>query len=228
MLKTARFARPRAAPLLALGLLAVLAGCHSVPPPPPPSGPLPVGERVRLRFDHAVGLINAGNTTQAEAELRDVILLAPQLASPYIDLGILYRKAGRLDDAEEILRSAVSHNDKSAMAWTELGYTQRLRGEFRDAADSYEKAIAADPGYAPAYRNLGVVTDLYLGDADRALSALERYKELTGEDKPVSNWIAELRVRMGKPVKPASTAPAAPAAPAAVSDSATAAPRADN
>jgi tetratricopeptide (TPR) repeat protein len=137
---------------------------------------------------------------------------------------MLYCKAGRLDDAEEILKSGVAHNDKSAPAWTGLGYVQRLKGEFRDAAESYEKALAADPSYAPAYRNLGVVVDLYLGDADRALTAFERYKQLTGEDKPVSNWIAELRVRTGKPVKPESAPAAASAAPAAPSAAAAAPP----
>ncbi len=47
-----------------------------------------------------------------------------------------------------------------------------MRGEFGDAATSYEQAIAADPRYAPAWRNLGVVSDLYLGDPNRALKAV--------------------------------------------------------
>src|SRR5258707_1200731 len=83
-------------------------------------------------------------------------------------------------------------------------------GSSAEAAASYEKAIAADSNFAPAYRNLGVVSDLYLGDPERALLALERYKELTGEDRPVTSWIAELRQRTGKPaVKPPGPAPAA-------------------
>src|SRR5438034_1295207 len=83
------------------------------------------------------------------------------------------------EPAEEALKGAVERNGGSAVAWNELGATQRLRGEFPDAATSYEKTIAADSNYAPAYRNLGVVSDLYLGDPERALTALERYKELT-------------------------------------------------
>src|SRR5262249_33380586 len=105
------------------------------------------------------------------------------------------------------------------VAWTELGVTQRMRGKFKDAAACYEQAISADARYAPAWRTLGVVEDLYLGDPNRALKAFEQYKELTGEDKPVSGWIAELRQRLGLPgKKPAGeSAPgggeAAPAAP---------------
>jgi Tfp pilus assembly protein PilF len=212
--ETGGHASPR---LLAVALLAGLAGCSMFSRVTPldvssqtagQPGASAVSDRVRMRFDRAVGYMQAGNTQQAEIELRDVMLLAPQLAAPYIDLSILYRREGKLDEAEEVLRSAVAHNDTSALLWTQLGVMQRLKGQFKDSAASYERAIAADPDYAPAYRNLGVVADLYLGDAERALTAFERYKALTNEDKPVSSWIAELRVRTGKPTKPAS-APAA-------------------
>jgi tetratricopeptide (TPR) repeat protein len=91
-----------------------------------------------------------------------------------------------------------------------------MRGEFKDAAASYEQAIKADPQFAPAWRNLGVVSDLYLGDPGRALTALSRYQELTGEEKPVSGWIAELRQRLGlPPIKRPEAAPTAPAPEAA-------------
>jgi tetratricopeptide (TPR) repeat protein len=170
----------------------------------------PVTARGKADFDRAVGAMKAGNATEAELEFKQVALQFPQLSSPYVNLGILYRKSGRLDQSEEALKTAVEHNDGSAVAWTELGATQRLRGEFPSAAASYEKAIAADPNFAPAYRNLGVVSDLYLGDPERALTAFERYKELTGEEKPINGWIAELRQRTGKPPlkRPAPPPPA--------------------
>src|SRR5262249_1394413 len=85
--------------------------------------------------------------------------------------------------------------------------------------------------FAPAYRNLGVVSDLYLGDPERALVALERYKELTGEERPVTSWIAELRQRTGKPpVKPAAAPGTSPPAGTGPTDgsSPAAAPRAPN
>ena len=169
--------------------------------------PVAVTARGKADFDRAVGFMRSGNNTEAELELKQVALQFPQLSAPYVNLGILYRKTGRLDLSEDSLKTAVERNDGSAVAWTELGATQRLRGEFPNAAASYEKAISADPNFAPAYRNLGVVSDLYLGDPERALTAFERYKELTGEEKPVSGWIAELRARTGKPPlkRPAAT-----------------------
>jgi tetratricopeptide (TPR) repeat protein len=169
-----------------------------------------VTPRGKADWDRAVGFMRSGNNTEAELEFKQVALQFPQLSAPYVNLGILYRKAGQLEQSEDALKTAVERNDGSAVAWTELGATQRLRGEFPNAAASYEKAIASDPNFAPAYRNLGVVSDLYLGDPERALTAFERYKELTGEEKPVSGWIAELRARTGKPpLKRPSAAPAA-------------------
>jgi tetratricopeptide (TPR) repeat protein len=200
----------------------LLAACGSAPTKPTeavtqpvaaqPAAPeaTPVTPRGKADFDRAVGFMRAGNNTEAELEFKQVALQFPQLAAPYVNLGIIYRKTGHLDQSEAALQTAVEHNDGSAVAWTELGATQRLRGEFPSAAASYEKAIAADPNFAPAYRNLGVVSDLYLGDPERALTAFERYKELTGEEKPVSTWIAELRQRTGKP--PLRKPAAAPAA----------------
>jgi tetratricopeptide (TPR) repeat protein len=153
-------------------------------------------------FNRAVGLMRAGNVNEAELEFQQITLAYPEFAGPEINLGILYRKAGRMDASEKALRAAVERNAGSAIAWNELGVTLRMRGQFRDAADAYQKAIAANADFAPAYRNLGVLLDLYLGDSAGALSALEHYKQLTGEDKPVSGWIAELRQRTGKPAAP--------------------------
>src|SRR3984893_10255220 len=165
----------------------------------------PPSARATADFNRAVGFMRSGNTTEAELEFKQMTLTYPHLSAPFVNLGILYRKNGHLEQSEEALKSAVERNGASAVAWNELGATQRLRGEFPDAAASYEKAIAADSNFAPAYRNLGVVSDLYLGDPERALTALERYKELSGEDRPVTSWIAALRHRNGKPpVKPAA------------------------
>jgi tetratricopeptide (TPR) repeat protein len=237
--------------LAAVAVALLLAGCGSAPPqkaaesPSEPVAadaaagakggaagaagsnitPVPVTARGKADFDRAVGFMRSGNNTEAELEFKQVALQFPQLSAPYVNLGILYRKTGRLDQSEAALKTAVERNDGSAVAWTELGATQRMRGKFPDAAASYEKAISADPNFAPAYRNLGVVSDLYLGDPERALTAFERYKELTGEEKPVSGWIAELRVRTGKPpLKKPAAAPAAgssDAAPGAASGTAT-------
>ncbi|MGH3431065.1 MAG: hypothetical protein ACRDQZ_26425, partial [Mycobacteriales bacterium] len=64
--------------------------------------------------------------------------------------------------------------------------------------------------YAAAHRDLGVLLDLYLDDPAAALPEFERYKALSGEDKPVSAWIAELRTRTGAKAAPTADAAAPP------------------
>ncbi|HEU4627211.1 MAG TPA: tetratricopeptide repeat protein [Steroidobacteraceae bacterium] len=173
------------------------------------SAPVVVPKRALADFDRAVALMRAGNATEAELEFKQLSLNYPQLSSPRVNLGILQRKAGKLDEATATLQSAVGANPNDTVAWNELGVTLRMRGQFREAVDAYEHALAVDPNFAPAHRNLAVVLDLYLGDAERALTELERYQELTGEEKPVTGWIAELRQRTGKPATPRPPAPAA-------------------
>jgi Flp pilus assembly protein TadD len=214
---------PAATPATAAASAAAVApasGAPGAPGAPGAAAPHPdVPPAARADFDRAVNFMRVGNVTEAELGFKQVALQYPQFAAPLVNVAILKRKQGELPEAEQLLKSAVAHESGNAIAWTELGATQSLRGEFKDAASSYQAAIAADPRYAPAWRNLGVVQDLYLGDAHGALTSLEQYKQLSGEDKPVSGWIAELRARLGiAPVKPpAAQAPApdtaAPGAP---------------
>jgi len=53
------------------------------------------------------------------------------------------------------------------------------------------------------------VLDLYLSEPAGALAAFERYQSLTGEDKTVNGWIAELRQRVARSGAPAPDAPVA-------------------
>ena len=168
------------------GTPAVSTGAHPEVPP-----------AARADFNRAVQLMRAGNTSGAEQAFRQLAAQYPQFAAPLVNVGLMQRKQGQLDQAEASLKGAVASESGSAVAWTELGVTQRVRGEFTDAAVSYQRAIDADALYAPAWRNLGVVQDLYLGDPAHALASFEQYKQLTGEEKPVSGWIAELRQRLG-------------------------------
>lgn len=191
---------PAASPVVSTGIPIAATATATGDEPPAPAV---------AQFDRAVGLMRAGNQAQAEAEFQALASGYPAFAGPDINLGILYRKEGRLEQSEAALQAATARNGASAAAWNELGVTLRLRGEFSAAARAYERAIAADANYPPAHRNLGVVLDLYLADPERALTELERYQELSGEEKPVSVWIAELRQRISK------KQPASPAAPSA-------------
>jgi tetratricopeptide (TPR) repeat protein len=182
------------------------------PPAAAPTTPGNAGEAAQADYQHAIMRAAAGEQTEAELQLKQFELQYPGYAAPAIDLGLLARAQGRLADSEAALRRATTIESANAIAWSELGVTLRQEGKFKDAREAYARAISANEAYPYAHCNLGVLLDLYLDDPKAALPEFERYKELSGEDKPVASWIAELRARTGvkavAPDAPASEAPA--------------------
>jgi tetratricopeptide (TPR) repeat protein len=148
-------------------------------------------------FARAVGLHKGGRTTDAELEFKQLDLQYGGVPEAGINVGVIARQTGRLDEAAQALRAVTERTPQSAVAWDELGLTLRAQGKFAEARTAYEHAVAADPNDAAAHRNFGVLLDMYLGEPVAALPQFERYKELSGEDKPVSSWIADLRARTG-------------------------------
>jgi Flp pilus assembly protein TadD len=126
---------------------------------------------------------------------------------------LLYRKGNQLAESEAALAKATERAGWDAATWNEYGITLRQAGKFAEARAAYESAIKANPSYAPAHRNLGVLLDLFLDDPVTAQAEFETYKTLSGEDKPVSGWLAELRARNKVPAKTAEPEVAPEAAP---------------
>jgi tetratricopeptide (TPR) repeat protein len=164
-------------------------------PPKPPA-------RASGEFTRALGLMRS-DPTQASLELQLMAQNYPDLSGPQANLGVLYRNANQLPESEAALKKATELAPWDAATWTEYGVTLRQAGKFAEARAAYERAIEVNASYAPAHRNLGVLLDLYLEDPVKAQAELETYKTLTGEDKPVSGWIAELRARNKVPARAA-------------------------
>ncbi len=167
--------------------------------------------RATQEYARAMQLMRGGDPTQAILEFQVMTQSYPELSGPHANLGILYRNTNQLAEAEKSLAKATELSPWDAATWTEYGLTLRQAGKFPEARVAYEKALAANASYAPAHRNLGVLLDLYLDDPLTAQAEFETYKTLTGEDKPVSGWLAELRSR-NKVSQPKAAQPeAAPA-----------------
>jgi tetratricopeptide (TPR) repeat protein len=186
------------------------------PAPVVPAGPVipKPPARANTEFTRALTLMRGGDPTQAILEMQVLTQSYPDLSGPYANLGILHRNANQLAEAEAAFAKATERASWDAQTWTEYGLTLRQAGKFAEARAAYEKAIDANPSYAPAHRNLGVLLDLFLEDPVAAQAELETYKTLTGEDKPVSGWLAELRsrnkVRTPTPEAPPAAAPETP------------------
>ncbi len=176
---------------------------------PVPETPQPAARFV-AQHDRAVALANAGQQAEAEIEFRQLMEAAPEFGGAAYNLGVLEAGQGRLAEAEAALGEAVRRTPRSAMALTELGFVQRQLGKFDAAVVSYEQAVQAAPEHAAAWRNLGVVRDLYLADPAAAIEPFERYKAITGEERPLSSWIADVKQRAGRreATPPPAAAPA--------------------
>ncbi len=168
---------------------------------------------VKASFDALAKLLPARyGKTEMPVAWSPGLALSPE-ATVAFQHAMQLQQAGKLEDAEVEFAESARLAPASPAPLTQLGLVQRQRGEFAAAADSYARALAIDPQYAPALRNLGVLRDLYQDDPVGALQCFQQYQTVTGEDRPVSGWIAEVKVRADKLAPPAPPAASPEAAP---------------
>lgn len=189
------------------------AGAAAVPPAAAPvvTAAPEFPARLTTQLERAVQLAESGQQQDAELEFRQLIEAAPQTGAPAYDLGVLLRAGNRLEDAEAAFATAVQRSPRSALPQVALGVVRRERGDFAGALQAYRAALAIDPEYAPAHRNVAVLQDMYMGEPAAALPAYERYQALTGEERPVTSWIADVKQRAGAAGNASAAAPAAQA-----------------
>ena len=162
------------------------------------SEPVRVSDAVRAEYERAMLLLEQGSLEGGITVLEQVVVDAPDVSGPRIDLGIAYHRKGDLETAEQQLQTALGLNPEHPVALNELGIIQRKTGRFSEARRSYEAALAVFPGYHHARRNLGVLCDLYLADLECALNSYQAYMQTVPEDPQASMWIADLQMRMGR------------------------------
>ena len=178
-----------------LALLLLLSGCSSTA-----TRDEKTAEPVKLprSYDNALVLMQSGDYQAAIPVLQAFIEERPQLAGPYINLGISYQKTGQFDEAITALTKATELNPDNTVAYQQLGITYREQGSFEAALEAYSSALNLDSDYALAHRNIGILYDLYLQQPTLALDHYKRYLELIGEpDQTVDRWVIDLERRTG-------------------------------
>ncbi|MET0281916.1 MAG: tetratricopeptide repeat protein [Steroidobacteraceae bacterium] len=136
-------------------------------------------------------------------------LMLPAAAAVSYQQGSAQLARGELPAAQASFEEAARFAPENAAPLNELGIVLRQRGQFAAAAETYGRALALAPDNAAALRNVAVLRDIYLDDPVAALAPLERYQVLTGEDRPVTSWIADVKQRAGK--RTSTTTPGAQA-----------------
>ena len=155
----------------------------------------------RGEFERAAAMLDDGKNDAAIELLIKVIERSPGVTAPHIDLAMAYLRTGKLELAEQHLKIALELAPHHPVASNEYGLLLRRAGRFNEARELYEKALAEFPDYLPARRNLGILCDLYLNDPACALKQFEIYSTGRPADARAKIWIAELRMRPGRPMK---------------------------
>lgn len=135
--------------------------------------------------------------SELSVEWSEALALSPEASAAYRQ-GVEQRSRGELDQAQASFEEAARLAPESPAPLNELGVVQRQLGDFAAAGESYARALALAPDHAPALRNLGVLRDLYLDDPGSAIEPFERYQALTGEERPVTGWIADVKQRAAR------------------------------
>lgn len=152
-------------------------------------------------YRKALAAIRAGELEQAKTMLQPITKNLPGLTGPQVNLGILLLKEKDYPAAEQAFRTALKYQPGHAAALNQLGLTLRYQGRFTEAEQAYQAALQHRPDYPLAHRNLGILYDLYLQQADKALPHYRRSQALLAEpDEELALWIADLerRLKTGK------------------------------
>ena len=103
---------------------------------------------------------------------RRLVMIEPDDARLYNQLGLAQMQAGRLADAEASLSRAVELDFSFAEAHYNLGRCYEQQGQLDSAALAYRKAADLDEEMAAAHRHL-ITALLAIGRTDEAFAALE-------------------------------------------------------
>ncbi|MCU0952873.1 MAG: tetratricopeptide repeat protein [Burkholderiaceae bacterium] len=168
------------------------------PTPAARAEPVAVDAATQRAFDAARQSLAAGRVAEAERAFAALAKSHPTLAGPVANLALIHRNAGRLSEAVREFERAIQLSPQRADLFNQLGITQRMAGEFGKAREAYERALALEAGDPVAVLNLGILHDLYLWDAERALALYERYLQINPQDEQVKRWVSDLRNRAGR------------------------------
>jgi tetratricopeptide (TPR) repeat protein len=136
----------------------------------------PAGPDAAAWFERGAAL-EATDPAGAEAAYRQALVLAPDRAEAYLNLGALWSEAGRFAELAELSEQAVAHCPDSALVHFNRGVALDHLERLPEAVASYERSLALDPALADAHYNLGRLRE-QLGDQHGALRHFSAYRRL--------------------------------------------------
>ena len=134
--------------------------------------------RMSGKLDKACEYLENGVSTVPEN-----IMTRPELATMYLNLGLLYGQRKMFEVGEQNLLRSIEISPRN-VAWYYAGQFYTEQGRFEEARVMYEQALAKiPPWFAPIHMRLGLTYEA-LGDLSRAETEFEQYLELAPVDAP--------------------------------------------
>jgi len=120
---------------------------------------------------------------EAEAILREVVAVAPDLAPAHYNLGIVLARQQRDREVVTEFEAAIAGGLDTATAWNHLGLAYKNLHDVPNARRAFTEALRADPQHWHAALNLGRM-EIALGERDRANEAFrEARRRATDPDQ---------------------------------------------
>jgi len=157
-----------------------------------------IGDALRDLFARGVDALESGKYDVAVDTFKSVIIAAPFMSAPYINLGIAYIRSERDAQAEEPLKKALELVSGHPLASHEYGLLLRREGRFDEARTVYESSLKIFPEYFPLRKNLGVLCDIYLNDLGCAARQYEMFLDAQPGNEQVELWLVEVQGRRNR------------------------------
>ena len=139
--------------------------------------------RLLTPFEEALLLHERGDVKAAES-YQEAISDGDNVAEAYCNLGIINLDLGQRSKALDNFTLALTHEPRHVEAHYNLGNLYYDAGELSLARLHYEAAAQIESGFSLVYFNLALVYHR-IGDLAAALSALEKYKQLSPDDEEI-------------------------------------------
>ena len=152
-------------------------------------------------------LLSAGQTTEANARLDQMLAVKPKDPQLRFMKGVVLTESGRTAEAIDIFISLSTDYPELAEPYNNLAVIYAGQGRYDKARVALEAAIRGNPSYATAYENLG---DVY---ARLAAQAYARGQQLDPDNAELAPKLARLQALFT--LKPLAAQGAASAASAA-------------
>jgi tetratricopeptide (TPR) repeat protein len=125
----------------------------------------------------------------------------PDFVGAWLGESDLYLQQRQWGQALSVLKQAQTINPDVASLYTRQAYCYRQLGQFDEAELAYQQALRLNADYALAHYNYAILLDLYLQQAQEAITHFAHYQRLhTTPDPQVDKWLKELKRRVAKPL----------------------------